>query len=298
MSFDKHRFAELLDTAKGNRSINKYGSDAGVDPGYISRLLRCLIDTPPSAAVISKLAARAYHSVSAEELMAAAGYLDEGENTEVDLLDILEAKNKLLVGGKSITQDQRLNLVRALDNPKTVKSNSIPKVGQVKMGSPILSDGNYDGELEIPADIEADFALEARGDSMIGVGLLDGDWAICRSAQTAHSGDIVVARRDIAAEYSEITLKYYFQEKDGFVLRASNPSYEDIPMDDEWHIGGVLVAIIRKDPPAYRIYNSYLAARDVNKEKWDPVFEKAAQLGIKPAQVMTLLDMIYQTAKR
>ncbi len=78
MGYDKKRFAELLEIAKGNnRSINKYGMDSNVDPGYISRLLRCLVDTPPSANVIKKLAEKAYNGVTINNLMAAAGYLEE-----------------------------------------------------------------------------------------------------------------------------------------------------------------------------------------------------------------------------
>lgn len=50
--------------------------DAGVDPGYISRLLRGLVDNAPSAAVIKKLADAALTPVSTQEMLAAAGYLD------------------------------------------------------------------------------------------------------------------------------------------------------------------------------------------------------------------------------
>jgi hypothetical protein len=76
MSFNKQRFSELLAMAKGSRSINKYGRDTKVDPGYISRLLRCLIDKAPSADVILRLTEKSYNGVTAQELMKAAGYLD------------------------------------------------------------------------------------------------------------------------------------------------------------------------------------------------------------------------------
>ncbi len=75
MNFDKVSFANLLRRAKGERSINRFGVEAGVDPGYISRLLRGLIRTAPSAAIINKLANAARNGVSLAELMGAAGYL-------------------------------------------------------------------------------------------------------------------------------------------------------------------------------------------------------------------------------
>lgn len=74
--FDKELFAELLDKAKGERSINLYGQHCDVDPGYISRLLRKLREQPPSAEIINKLASRAHNGVTTEDLMAVAGYID------------------------------------------------------------------------------------------------------------------------------------------------------------------------------------------------------------------------------
>lgn len=74
--FDKVLFAELLGKAKGERSINQYGQHCDVDPGYISRLLRKLREQPPSAEIINKLASKAHNGVTAEDLMAAAGYID------------------------------------------------------------------------------------------------------------------------------------------------------------------------------------------------------------------------------
>lgn len=81
MIFDKERFSELLSKAKGERSINNFGRISQVDPGYISRLIRCQIDTPPSATIISKLGNKAHNNVSDIELMIAAGYIDEGSET-------------------------------------------------------------------------------------------------------------------------------------------------------------------------------------------------------------------------
>lgn len=55
-----------------------------------------------------------------------------------------------------------------------------------------------------------------------------------------------------------------------------------------------MVGFLRKFAPPYRVYNGYLAAMDVGKSKWNPVIEKAFQSGIKPEQVMAVIDMIRQ----
>lgn len=83
MSFDKEKFAHLVTKAKGKRSINKYGIETGVDPGYISRLMRQLIDSPPSPAVIKKLTDKSHNDISYEELMASAGYLEDRGNNSI-----------------------------------------------------------------------------------------------------------------------------------------------------------------------------------------------------------------------
>lgn len=102
MEFNKRNFAELLNIARGDRSINKYGHDSDVDPGYISRLLRELIDAAPSPKVIAKLAKKAYSGVTYEDLMTAAGYLevdDESMQPDPDEQFFLRA-GKLTEDGK------------------------------------------------------------------------------------------------------------------------------------------------------------------------------------------------------
>ena len=87
LDFNKEEFAAILSLAKGDRSINKFGNDAGVDPGYISRLLRGLVKSAPGAIVIKKLADVAWNGVSIQDLLGAAGYINSSENPDeqVDL---------------------------------------------------------------------------------------------------------------------------------------------------------------------------------------------------------------------
>ncbi|WP_285718956.1 hypothetical protein [Pelosinus sp. IPA-1] len=83
MAFNCQQFADLLHLALGDRSINKYGNDSDVDPGYISRLMRCKTKRPPSADIIKKLANKAYNDVTAEQFQKAAGYLNSTEDAPV-----------------------------------------------------------------------------------------------------------------------------------------------------------------------------------------------------------------------
>ena len=73
--FNKTKFALLLKQAKGaERSINQYAIDSGISAAHISRLMRGLLDTPPTPQTIKKLAEFAYGGVTYEQFMEAAGY--------------------------------------------------------------------------------------------------------------------------------------------------------------------------------------------------------------------------------
>ena len=82
--FDKERFADLLDKAKGDRSINKYAEECDISAAHISRFLRQMISTPPTPETISKLSSKAYNDVSYRDLMEAAGHIAIGHTVELD----------------------------------------------------------------------------------------------------------------------------------------------------------------------------------------------------------------------
>ena len=124
MEYDKPAFARLLEAAKGKQSINSYGKATGVDPGYISRLLRGLVDTPPSATVITRLAAKASNEVSAEQLLEKAGYLPESRRQAADPLDDPELSimyNDLRNASPDVREETRRFLAFLLEKEKERK---------------------------------------------------------------------------------------------------------------------------------------------------------------------------------
>ena len=103
MIFNKKKFAELLNKAKGDdRSINQYAHTVGISPAHISRLLRELLDTPPSPETIYKLVRLARNDITYSDLMYAAGYLDNTasttiENSLCDKYNFLDAKTDNII---------------------------------------------------------------------------------------------------------------------------------------------------------------------------------------------------------
>jgi repressor LexA len=85
------------------------------------------------------------------------------------------------------------------------------------------------------------FALEVRGDSMIGKHILEGDVVVVEHGQTPRNGDVVAALID-----GESTLKTYVADKSKPYLRAENPRYPKLIPAGELVIQGVMVALIRK----------------------------------------------------
>jgi repressor LexA len=125
-------------------------------------------------------------------------------------------------------------------------SYSIPILGQIAAGVPIEAIQSEVGRITPPEDLLGSgdhFALEVKGDSMIQAGILDGDVVIIKRAETADSGDIVVALVD----NEEATLKRLRKRGNSIALEAANPAYETrIFGPDRVRVQGKLVAMIRR----------------------------------------------------
>ena len=108
------------------------------------------------------------------------------------------------------------------------RDKSIPILGPVRAGLPMLAVENWEGTLPFTPpkhDGHAYFALRVTGDSMIGAGIFPGDYVIVRQQNTAAPGNIVVA---LLGE--EATVKFLRQHGYEFVLEAANPAYASIAL--------------------------------------------------------------------
>ena len=106
---------------------------------------------------------------------------------------------------------------------------SLPVVGNVAAGQPILAQENIESYFPIPAEIVPSgesFALRVRGDSMINAGIFDGDLIFFSSCNTAGNGEIVVALIDDSA-----TVKTFYKEKGHIRLQPENDTMEPIIVD-------------------------------------------------------------------
>lgn len=113
---------------------------------------------------------------------------------------------------------------------------SIPLIGQVAAGTPILAEENIRGYFPLPADmIPAGgevFLLQVKGDSMINVDIQNGDFLLVKKAETAKNGEVAVVLVEDSA-----TVKRFYKEKDHYRLKPENETMEDIIAEDASIIG-------------------------------------------------------------
>ncbi|HJR97067.1 MAG TPA: transcriptional repressor LexA [Actinomycetota bacterium] len=124
---------------------------------------------------------------------------------------------------------------------------TVPLVGRIAAGSPVLADENVEEHLALPASYAGDhdhFALNVVGDSMIEAGILDGDVVVVRSQDHARDGDIVAALLPGPAE-DEATVKRLGHDGSRVMLIPENPGLSPFEMPDG-RILGKVVAVLRK----------------------------------------------------
>lgn len=129
------------------------------------------------------------------------------------------------------------------DEPDARNIVDVPLVGDVAAGIPILAEQNITNTISLPTEIVGNapsFMLSVRGDSMIEVGINDGDYVVVKEQPVANNGDIVVAIVDDGA-----TVKRFYKERDHIRLQPENSSMEPIIVK-ECSIAGKVVAVFRR----------------------------------------------------
>lgn len=101
--------------------------------------------------------------------------------------------------------------------PNTVKR---PLVGQIACGTPILAEQNIENYVDVPEDINCDFVLTCRGDSMIGAGISDGDQVYIRVQPEVENGQIAAVLIG-----DETTLKRVYWDGETLLLMPANSAY-------------------------------------------------------------------------
>ncbi|MHC5033791.1 MAG: transcriptional repressor LexA [Planctomycetota bacterium] len=155
-----------------------------------------------------------------------------------DHLDALERKGYIR---------RRNRKARNIEIREELSPQGIPLVGRIAAGSPILAVENLDGSLSTNGLFDADentFALQVEGESMIGAGILPGDYVIVDSQKSVRNGAIAAIRIG-----DEATVKRVYIKKRQVRLKAENPDYDDIIIDKDspdFALYGPVIGVMRK----------------------------------------------------
>lgn len=117
------------------------------------------------------------------------------------------------------------DILPAFDNIFPITRRKYPLLGEIACGEPIYADEHRESYILSGTEIQADFCLRAKGDSMIGARILDGDIVFIRKMPIVENGTIAAVIIN-----DEATLKrvYYFPQEKRLRLQAENPAYKTL----------------------------------------------------------------------
>ena len=188
------------------------------------------------------------------EIATALGF--KSNNAAEEHLQALARKGVLeLVGGTSRGIRLRPETLRSLNQARykqfmlplpSLHQLTLPLVGRVAAGSPILAQEHIDQTYVVEASLFArtpDYLLRVRGMSMRDAGIMDGDLLAVQKANDAKNGQIVVARLG-----DEVTVKRLHRTRHGIELLPENPDFAPIvvdPSETQFALEGIAVGLIR-----------------------------------------------------
>ncbi len=183
---------------KNNLSMDVFSQRTGLSKGYISMLEKN--KNPKNGKAITP---------SLETIRTVANAIGIEIN---DLLKMLDNSQEISINNVDPFQ---------YDNIIPITTQKLPLLGEIACGEPIFAAEDKETYIEVGTDIKADFCLKAKGDSMIGARILDGDIVFIKQQSNVENGEIAAVIID-----DEATLKrvYYYPDENLLKLVSENPS--------------------------------------------------------------------------
>ena len=170
--------------------------------------------------------------MSQEELSHKLGYKSRSSvnKIELGLQQLGPSRIKDIATALDTTPYYIMGIFDKYDNIYPIDTVRIPFLGKVACGEPIFADEERESYVLAGSNIKADFCLQAKGDSMIGARIYDGDIVFVRKQDMVDDGEIAVVLIE-----DEATLKrvYYDREANVLSLYAENPQYKTMRFSGE-----------------------------------------------------------------
>ncbi len=167
-----------------------------------------------------------------DELAKRVGYSSRSSVNKIEIGKNLLTQPKIIIFAKAL-QTTPSYLMGWDESPKDELFNNssirpvtlkrFPILGEIACGKPIFASEEHEAYVDASANIKADFCVTARGDSMTGARIFNGDIVFIKEQSMVENGQIAAVVID-----NEVTLKrwYYYPDKSKLVLQAENPNYE------------------------------------------------------------------------
>ena len=129
-----------------------------------------------------------------------------------------------------ITRSENKNRAIELTDKPIINSTTLPVVGEIAAGQPILAEENWNDKIIINENFFSGsnmFVLRVKGESMIECGIFDGDYVVISKQSVANNGEIVACLID-----NEATVKRFYKENGYFRLQPENDTMEPIILDN------------------------------------------------------------------
>lgn len=256
--FDPRLFAEYVNLVRGNRTVEQFSIDTGINKSYILQMCTAGLEKIPDLEVLKKIA---YNSPYYKDLLKISGYIegirDSKTKGSIDytqqFLDIPNKSMNIIRESsepyKSLTEyqellngkmkeiqkivneytNQNINISDIMPVGKTIK---IPVLGKIPAGIPVEAIENIIDYVDVPENEVKNgsyFYLQVEGDSMIGSRIHDGDRVLVKRQKDIESGEIAVVR----VNSHDATLKRVKKADGQVILYPDNPAYEPIIIKEE-----------------------------------------------------------------
>lgn len=137
------------------------------------------------------------------------------------LSEALHVNEPWLMGYDDVSKDD----IFKYPNIKPVVKKRFPMLGSIACGEPIFADEDREHCVMVDMDIDADFCLTAKGDSMINARINDGDIVFIKEMPIVDNGEIAAV---IIGDEATLKRVYYYKEQNKLVLNPENPKYEPL----------------------------------------------------------------------
>lgn len=116
------------------------------------------------------------------------------------------------------------------DNVFQIGIKRFPLIGEVACGKPVYAEEDFESYVEAGTNIDADFCLRCKGDSMVNARILDGDIVFIKKQSMVNNGEIAAV---VIGEEATLKRVEYFQNQNLLLLKAENPKYETLTYTNE-----------------------------------------------------------------